>query len=181
LCNTGIGDSVLGRIKDKTKIYEDLSPEDLHVHVRKNISIPKYMDAFLYEHKISLSKLVQSTIKDRMAEVQAKSIEKDVKNFQKKQTLKKRLLEEQKKNPQFNHELQRAKQLLTEYFTAFDSSDTQITERQKQIMLKDFPELYVDVLKFEQWEKKNKQRYLTIRPQYDNVVERLIKIKQEFL
>ena len=176
----GKGDGILGRRKDKTKIYDELTPEQLHVHVRKNISIPKYMDAFLYDHNISLSKLVQSAIQGRMSEAQAKIIQKDVKNLHKKQSIKKRLADEQKKNPQFTNELQRAKQLIQEYFNAFDSQDTQSVERQKQLMLKDFPELYIDVLKFEQWESKNKQRYFNLVSQYDNVVERLIKIKQEY-
>ena len=174
----GCGYGIMGRRKDNRTKYDQLTPEQLHAHVRKNISIPKYMDSFLYEHHISLSKLVQHAIIERMTEAQANTIRKDFEKQQKQKTQKKRLAEEQKKNPNFNYELQRAKQLLNDYFTAFDHHDSSQIEKKKQIMLTDFPELYVDILRFEQWEEENKDQYQQIRTQYENVVERLINIKQ---
>jgi len=171
----------MGRRKDKTKTYEELQPEELHAHVRKNISIPKYMDAFLYKQNISLSKFVQSAIKQRMGEQQKEFLKKDVKKELQQESIKKHISQKQRKNPQFTHELQRAKQILTTYFNAFDVQDKQTTEKQKQHMLKEFPEMYVDILKFEQWETKHRQYYFTIRQQYDNVIERLVKIKKQYL
>ena len=171
----------MGRRKDKTKTYEQLQPEELHAHIRKNISIPKYMDAFLYKQNISLSKLVQSAIIQRMEEQQKEFLKKDVKKELQQQSIKKHLSQKQKKNPQFTHELQRARQILTKYFNAFDNQDNETAEKHKQQMLKDFPEMYVDILKFERWESKHKQYYFTIRTQYDNVVERLVKIKKQYL
>ncbi len=171
----------MGKRNDKTKTYEQLQPEELHAHVRKNISIPKYMDAFLYKQNISLSKLVQSAINQRMEEQQKEFLKKDVKKELHQQSIKKHLSQKQKKDPQFTHELHRAKQVLTNYFNAFDSRDMETVEKQKQEMLKNFPEMYVDILKFEQWETKHRQYYFTIRQQYENVVERLVKIKKQYL
>ncbi len=171
----------MGRRKDNTKKYENLPPEQLYAHVRKNISIPKYMDAFLYENDISLSKLVQSAISQRMQEQQKNELKKDVKKEIQQKTIRKHLSSQQKKNPQFTHELQRAKCLLTNYFNAFDDEDTDTAFEHKQQMFTDFPELYVDVLKFEQWVDHNKTTYKNMKNQYENAVERLVTIKKHYL
>ena len=167
----------MGRKKDKTKVYNQLSPEELHTHIRKNISIPKYMDAFLYKHNISLSKLVQNAIISRMEDEQETVIKKDIhKEIQEKQA-RKRLQQERRNNPQFENELKRAKHVLTTYFDAFDERDADALHRRKQLMLKEFPEMYVDVIKFETWHEHNQSQYEILRNQYDNPVERLIRIK----
>jgi hypothetical protein len=167
----------MGRKKDKTNVYNQLSPEELHTHIRKNISIPKYMDAFLYKNDISLSKLVQNAIITRMEQEQETIIKKDVhKEIQEKQA-RKRLQEERKKNPEFENELKRAKHVLTTYFNALDEQDTDALHRRKQLMLKEFPEMYVDVLKFESWYDQNKEQYDRMKDLYENPVERLIRIK----
>lgn len=171
----------MGRRRNKTKTYEKLSPEELHEHIRKNISIPKYMDAFLYQHNISLSKLAQSAISQRMEEQQKETIKKDIEKDLKQKTIKKHLSKEQKKNPQFTHELQRAKYILINYFNSFDSEDQMVIEKLKNRMLNEFPELYVDVLKFEQWQKENKLQYTAMKKQYENPVERLVRIKKHYL
>jgi hypothetical protein len=170
----------MGRKKDKTSIYNQLSPEELHTHVRKNISIPKYMDAFLYTNDISLSKLVQNAIISRMEKEQETVIKKDVhKDIQEKKA-RKRLQEERKKNPEFENELKRAKHVLTIYFNAFDANDPDALHRRKQLMLREFPEMYVDVLKFESWYEHNQDQYERLRDRYENPVERLIHIKNMF-
>ncbi len=172
--------SEMGKKKDKTQIYNQLSPEELHNHIRKNISIPKYMDAFLYNHNISLSKLVQNAIITRMEQEQVTIIKKDAyKEIQEKQA-KKRLQQERRNNPDFENELKRAKHVLTFYFNAFDNQDTEALHRRKQLMLKEFPEMYVDVLKFETWFEQNQDLYEQMKQRYDNPVERLIRIKNMF-
>lgn len=170
----------MGKRKDKTNEYGSLSPEELHSHIRKNVSIPKYMDAFLYENDISLSKLVQNAIIERMKDEQEVYIKKDVEKQFKEKHIRKHLKEKQKENPQFNHDLLRAKQVLLDYFAAFDSEDKPIADQQKQYMFHDFPEMYVDVVKFEKWEQQNTPLYKTMRENYENPVERLVKIKQQF-
>ncbi|MDG6217925.1 MAG: hypothetical protein QCI00_00600 [Candidatus Thermoplasmatota archaeon] len=170
----------MGQKKDKTKLYNTLSPEELHTHVRKNISIPKYMDAFLYENNISLSKLVQNAIISRIEHEKEATIKKDLhKEIKEKQT-RKRLQEKRKKNPDFENELKRAKHILTIYFNAFDAEDSDAIHRRKQLMLKEFPEMYVDVLKFESWYEDNQEHYAQMKERYDNPVERLIHIKDRF-
>ncbi len=170
----------MGRKKDKTPVYNQLSPEELHTHIRKNISIPKYMDAFLYKNDISLSKLVQNAIITRMKQEQETIIKKDVHKEVQEKKARKRLQEERKKNPEFENELKRAKHVLTTYFNAFDEQDAEALHRRKQLMLKEFPEMYVDVLKFEGWYNHNKEQYERMKDRYDNPVERLIRIKNMF-
>jgi hypothetical protein len=170
----------MGIRKDKTGEYESLSPEELHSHIRKNVSIPKYMDAFLYENDISLSKLVQNAIIERMKEEQEIYLKKDVEKQMKEKNIRQHIKEKQKENPQFNHDLLRAKQVLLDYFTAFDSEDKSIVDQQKQYMFNDFPEMYVDVVKFEKWKQQNTSLYQTMRQTYENPVERLVKIKKQF-
>lgn len=170
----------VGKRKDKTREYEALPPEKLHSHIRKNVSIPKYMDAFLYEHNISLSKLVQNAIIERMQQEQETFIKKDVEKQLKEKTIRKHIKEKQKNNPHFQHELLRAKQVLIDYFTAFDTKNILSMDQQKQYMFHDFPEMYVDVIKFEKWEKQHPSHYETLKQQYENPVERLVKIKQQF-
>lgn len=170
----------MGRKKDKTGLYNQLSPEELHTHIRKNISIPKYMDAFLYKHNISLSKLVQNAITNRMEHEQENIIKKDVHKELQEKKARKRLQEERKKNPEFENELKRARHILTTYFNAFDTNDTEALHRRKQLMLKEFPEMYVDVLKFETWYEKNQDNYELMKDRYENPVERLIRIKNRF-
>jgi hypothetical protein len=170
----------MGRKKDKTSVYNQLSPEELHTHIRKNISIPKYMDAFLYNHDISLSKLVQNAIITRMEQEQETVIKKDVHKEIQEKKARKRLHEERKKNPEFENELKRAKHVLTMYFNAFDEQDSEALHRRKQLMLKEFPEMYVDVLKFESWYEKNQENYQRMKDRYENPVERLIRIKNMF-
>jgi len=170
----------MGRKKDKTSIYDKLSPEELHTHIRKNISIPKYMDAFLYNQDISLSKLVQNAIITRMEQEQENIIKKDVHKEIQEKKAKKRLQEERKKNPEFENELKRARHVLTTYFSAFDTNNTDALHRRKQLMLREFPEMYVDVLKFETWYEHNRENYDRMKEQYENPVERLIRIKNMF-
>lgn len=170
----------MGRKKDKTTEYNKLSPEELHTHIRKNISIPKYMDAFLFEQNISLSKLVQNAIITRMEKEQKTIIKKDVHKEIQEKKARKRLQEERKKNPEFENELKRARQVLTIYFSAFDSDNTEALKRRKQLMLHEFPEMYVDVLKFENWYEQNHDQYEQMKQRYENPVERLIHIKNQF-
>lgn len=169
----------MGKRKNKARHYQDLSPEELYTHVRKNVSIPKYMDLFLYEHNISLSKLVQSAITTRMEKNQKEQIEKRVKKTINTKTARKTIQEKQKENPQFKQELHRARLLLSQYFNAFDSSDHEHTELKKQLILSDFPEMYVDIIRFEQWEQNNKNHYQSYIEKFENPVERLIAIKQD--
>ena len=171
----------MGRRKNNKKEYENLPPEELYTHVRKNISIPKYMDAFLYENNISLSKLVQNAIITRMNKEQKQSITKEVKYEMEGKIIRKKISEQKRKDPNFEHELQRAKFILTEYFSAFDQHQTSLKEQKKQLMFSDFPEMYVDVIKFEQWYNSNSQTYEIIKQQYKNPVERLITIKKRHL
>ena len=169
----------MGKRKNRLKDYEELPPEEMYTHVRKNVSIPKYMDLFLYEHNISLSKLVQCAITNRIQEIQTERLEKQVKQSVKQQTARKTIQENQKQNPKFKQELLRARLLLTQYFNAFDKSDYEKTDLKKQLILSDFPEMYVDIIRFEQWEKSNPDYYQTFLAKYENPVERLIAIKQE--
>lgn len=171
----------MGRRIDKQQQYEELLPEELYTHVRKNISIPKYMDAFLYKNNISLSKLVQNAINKRMREDQEQTIVKDVKKDFEEKTIRKKLHEEKKKNPNFEFELHRAKFLLSEFFNAFDQEDFQISNEKKQHIFTDFPEMYVDIIKFEKWYHHNEQKYESIKEKYENPVERLIMIKKHYL
>jgi len=170
----------MGKRKDKTPEYGSLSPEELHSHIRKNVSIPKYMDAFLYENNISLSKLAQNAIIERMKETQETYIKKDVEKQFKEKTIRKHIKERERENPQFSHDLIRAKQVLIDYFMAFDAQERHIADKQKQHMFHDFPEMYVDVVKFEKWEEQNSSIYQTLKQDYDNPVERLVRIKQQF-
>ena len=170
----------MGRKIDKTSEYNQLSPEELHTHIRKNISIPKYMDAFLCEQNISLSKLVQNAIIKRMEQEQETNVKKDVQKEIQEKKARKRIQEERRKNPEFENELKRAKHVLTTYFNAFDSNEIDAIERKKKLMLKEFPEMYVDVLKFEEWYEKNKETYYRMKAHYENPVERLIRIKNMF-
>ena len=169
----------MGRRKNNLESYKHLSPEELYTHVRKNISIPKYMDAFLFEHKISLSKLVQNAIITRMDQEQKQIIRKEVKNEIEEKTIRKTIQEKKKENPNFEHELQRAKYLLSDYFNAFDAEQVEIANQKKQLIFSDFPEMYVDVIKFEQWYKKNMDSYHIFKQQFENPVERLINIKKK--
>lgn len=138
------------------------------------------MDAFLYKHNISLSKLVQNAIEERMHQEQKTAVEKEIETHYKRKIVEKRIDHERRKNPKFERELFRAKQLLKEYFTALDTGDLITTEKYKTQMLQDFPEMYVDVIKFEQWKKQNEYLYREMKEQYENVVERLVRIKQKF-
>jgi hypothetical protein len=169
----------MGRRKNSIDDYQNLTPEELYTHVRKNVSIPKYMDLFLYKNNISLSKLVQSAITSRMQETQLHSIQKEMKQTYQEQTLRKKINERQKINPQFKQELQRARLLLTQYFDVFDQKDSTRIEQKKQLIFSDFPEMYVDIIRFEQWYKYNSDQYQTYQTRYENPVERLIAIKKE--
>lgn len=170
----------MGKRKDSLKEYQELAPEKLHTHVRKNISIPKYMDMFLFENKISLSKLVQNAINTRMQESQVQTIKKDVEQTIKEKNIRKKIDEKQKENPKFKQELQRAHLILTQYFKSLDINDTRGMDQKKQLILTDFPEMYVDVVRFETWHKKNNDIYQLIKTQYENPVERLIVIKNKY-
>jgi hypothetical protein len=170
----------MGRRKNNLEEYEHLAPEELYAHVRKNISIPKYMDAFLFEHKISLSKLVQNAIITRMNQEQKQNMRKEIKNEIEEKTIRKKIREKKKDNPNFEHELQRARYLLSAYFNAFDAQQGEIAEQKKQLIFSDFPEMYVDVIKFEQWYKKNIESYTMLKQQFENPVERLITIKKKY-
>ena len=139
------------------------------------------MDAFLYRHKISLSKLVQNAITERMQQIQKTAIEKEIDAHHKRRLMEKQIATEQVKNPKFEKNLFKAKQTLEKYFNAFDIEDIPTAEHYKIQMLQQFPEMYVDVIKFEQWKKQNVHRYQEMKDTYDNVVERLIRIKNEYL
>jgi len=171
----------MGKRKDSLKEYQELAPERLHTHIRKNISIPKYMDMFLFENNISLSKLVQNAINSRMQETQVQTIKKDVEQNIKEKNIRKRIDEKQKEDPRFKQELQRARLILTQYFNALDLNDVIELDQKKQLILTDFPEMYVDVIRFETWFKKNIDTYHQIKTQYKNPVERLIVIKNKYL
>ena len=171
----------MGKRKDSIKAYHDLSPEELHTHIRKNISIPKYMDMFLFENKISLSKLVQNAIITRMDETQANTIKKDVEQSIKERTIHKKIQEKQQQDPQFKQELQRARLLLTQYFELLDQHNPKDLDQKKQLILTDFPEMYVDIIRFETWYKNNIETYQTLKDTYENPVERLIMIKKNHL
>jgi hypothetical protein len=170
----------MGRHKNNVDKYYDLTPEKLHTHVRKNISIPKYMDLFLYENKISLSKLVQNAINNRIQETQFQLIKKEVEHNSKERSIRGQINKREKDNPNFKNELKRARLLLTQYFTSFDSSDHIGMDQKKQLILSDFPEMYVDIIRFENWYKENDNLYQSLKIQYENPVERLIAIKKEF-
>jgi hypothetical protein len=115
-----------------------------------------------------------------MEESQTEQIKKRVKQNLKNQTIQQTIQEKQKKDPQFKQELHRARLLLTQYFNAFDTDDMDTIDMKKQLILSDFPEMYVDIIKFEQWQTKNKDHYPTYQDKYENPVERLIAIKQEW-
>ena len=132
------------------------------------------------DKNISLSKLVQNAIIERMRGEQETYIKKDVEKQIKEKTIQKHIKDRQKENPQFSDDLLRAKQVLIDYFTAFDSDDRSICDKQKQYMFHDFPEMYVDVVKFEKWQQQNKNIYHTMKKRYENPVERIVKIKQQF-
>lgn len=168
----------MGKRIDRTELYARLSPEELHTHVRKNISIPKYMDAFLYEHNISLSKLVQNAIEERMKEEQKTEVEKAIELEYRRKIAERRIAEEKRKNPRFEQKLLQAKQLLKQYFNALDQNSS--TEEYKQKMLREFPELYIDISRFEQWKKDNEERYQILKENIYNPIERLIQIKREY-
>ena len=172
---------LMGRRKDNIKKYQELAPEKLHTHIRKNISIPKYMDMFLFENNISLSKLVQNAINIRIQESQVQTIKKDVEQNIKEKNIRKKIDEKQKEDPRFKQELQRARLILTQYFNALDLNDLIELDQKKQLILTDFPEMYVDVIRFETWYKKNIDTYHHIKAQYENPVERLIVIKNKYL
>ncbi|RLF41783.1 MAG: hypothetical protein DRN12_02290 [Thermoplasmata archaeon] len=168
----------MGKRIDKSELYAKLSPEELHTHVRKNISIPKYMDAFLYEHNISLSKLVQNAIKKRMLEEQKTEVEKAIELDYRRRIAEKRIAEEKRKDPKFEQKLLQAKQLLRQYFNALDQGLP--VENYKQQMLKGFPELYIDISRFEEWKKNNEGMYKILKEEIHNPIERLIRIKKEY-
>ena len=170
----------MGKRKNVIQLYADLSPEELHTHVRKNISIPKYMDIFLYEHNISLSKLVQKAIEDRMREEEKNRVEREIRRDYQRRLAERRLAEERKKNPRFEQKLLRAKQLVKNYFESLDNDERDIMDRCKQEMLKEYPELYVDISRFEDWLKDNEDRYERLRVEFRNPVERLLQVKRLF-
>ena len=170
----------MGRRKDNLKKYQELTPEKLHTHIRKNISIPKYMDMFLFENNISLSKLVQNAINIRIQESQVQTIKKDVEQNIKEKNIRKKINEKHKEDPKFKQELQRARLILTQYFNALDVNDLIDLNHKKQLILTDFPEMYVDVVRFETWYQKNIDSYQHIKTQYDNPIERLIVIKNKY-
>ena len=170
----------LGKRVDKTDMYDHLSPEELHTHVRKNVSIPKYMDLFLFNHNISLSKLAQNAILDRMQEEQTTEIRKDVKKEITHQVFKKKITQEQKKDPRFSQKIQQAKQVFLDYFKAVDTMNESEMTDLKQIILADFPEMYVDIIKFEKWYATHHVLYEKLKKEYPNPVERLLKIKKHW-
>ena len=170
----------MGKIINKNKQYENLKPEEMFSYVRKNISIPKYMDAFLYQNNISLSKLVQNAISQRIQEEQEKTVEKKVKKITQQKKLHNHYEKERKKNPNLEWDLERARRILTKYFLALETKDEITIERQKQVLLKDFPDLYLDIVKFEKWKESNESEYNLMTEKYENPVERLIRIKSTF-
>jgi hypothetical protein len=171
----------MGKIKNKNKQYEQLEPEEMFSYVRKNISIPKYMDAFLYQKNISLSKLVQNAISQRIQDEQEKTIEKRVKKITQQKKLHNHYEKERKKNPNLEWDLERARRILTKYFLAMEQHDEIALERQKQVLLKEFPDLYLDIIKFEKWKETNESQYDLMKEKYENPVERLVRIKSTFL
>jgi hypothetical protein len=171
----------MGKVKNKVKQYEGLPPEDMLTFVRRNISIPKYMDVFLYTQKISLSKLVQNAIIERMNEEEAKTVGKKVKEEVQRKKIQKQLVQEKRKNPNLEWDLERAKRLLGAYFTHYDSKNIEEAERQKQILLQEFSDLYLDVVRFERWRQDHEDDYRLMREKYKDPVERLIRIKTDFL
>lgn len=171
----------MGRRKSNIEEYQELSPEELHTHIRKNISIPKYMDMFLIENKISLSKLVQSAITERIQELQSQTIKNNVSKEMKNQFMRKKIQEKKKEKPHFQQELQRARLMLASYFNAIDKHDLNEIDQKKQVILTDFPEMYVDVIRFESWYKNNRELYDSMKNRFENPVERLIEIKKKYL
>jgi len=171
----------VGKVKNKVKQFEGLSPEELLSFVRRNISIPKYMDVFLYTHKISLSKLVQTAIIDRMKEEEGKTVEKQVKEETQRKKIQQQFAQEKRKNPNFEWDLERAKRLLSMYFTHYDKGDIEEAERQKQILLQEFSDLYLDVVRFERWRHDHEKDYMLMKERYANPVERLVRIKTDYL
>ena len=115
-----------------------------------------------------------------MNQEQKQIIKKEVKDEFEDKKIRKKLSERKKNNPNFEHELQRAKFLLTEYFQDFDQNQSSEIEQKKQIIFSDFPEMYVDVIKFEQWVKINSETYDNLKHQFENPVERLITIKKRY-
>ncbi len=168
----------MGRRRNVIQLYADLPPEELHTHVRKNISIPKYMDIFLYEHNISLSKLVQKAIEDRMREEEKNRVEREIRRDYQRRLAERKIAEERKKNPRFEQKLLRAKQLVKTYFDSLDNNNRSVMEECKQEMLREYPELYVDISRFENWLEENREGYEKLKIEFRNPVERLIQVKQ---
>ena len=175
-----VGSKIMGKILDKNQHYKNLKPEEMFSYVRKNISIPKYMDIFLYKNKISLSKLVQNAITLRIQEEQEKSIEKKVIRITQQKKLQDHYEKERKKNPNLDWDLERAKRILTKYFLAYETNDETAITREKSLLSKEFPDLYLDIIKFENWKIKNENDYQIMKEKYENPVERLIRIKSTF-
>lgn len=115
-----------------------------------------------------------------MQESQVQTIKKDVEQTIKERNIRKKIDEKQKENPNFKQELQRARLILTQYFKSLDLNDTIEMDQKKQLILTDFPEMYVDIVRFETWYKKNNDIYQLIKTQYENPVERLIVIKNKY-
>ena len=139
------------------------------------------MDVFLYTHKISLSKLVQNAIIDRMKEEEGKTVEKQVKEETQRKKIQQQLAQEKRKNPNFAWDLERAKRLLSIYFNHYDDGNIEEAERQKQILLQEFSDLYLDVVRFERWRQDHEEDYILMKDKYTNPVERLVRIKTDFL
>ena len=95
--------------------------------------------------------------------------------------MQKTINDKQKRDPRFKQELKRARLLLTQFFEAFDQNNHQQTSQKKQLIFSDFPEMYVDIIKFEQWHKLNQESYNNYVDQFENPVERLIAIKKDYL
>ena len=139
------------------------------------------MDVFLYTHKISLSKLVQNAIIDRMKEEEEKTVEKQVKEETQRKKIQQQLAQEKRKNPNFAWDLERAKRLLSTYFNHYDKGNIEEAERQKQILLQEFSDLYLDIVRFERWRQDHEEDYILMKEKYTNPVERLVRIKTDFL
>ena len=138
------------------------------------------MDLFLFNHNISLSKLAQNAILDRMQEEQSTEIRKDVKKEITQQVLKKKITKEQRNDPRFSQKIQQAKQIFLDYFKAVDAMNDEDMAELKQIILADFPEMYVDIIKFEKWYTTHHVAYEKLKTQYVNPVERLLEIKKHW-
>ena len=116
-----------------------------------------------------------------MQQEQKKSLQKEIIQEHDEKTVRKKINMRRKGNPNFDNELQRAKFLVGEYFSAFDENDMYESDIKKQVMLSDYPELYVDIIKFEKWYKKNQELYFDMKEKINNPVERLIRIKKLFM